>query len=116
MREITKIINGNEYIFINSYRKNRSGFVHESELKKNGQNIGKNKCQYYNRTWEVYTYQTVMQGIVYNLMKEFTESFKDLWKEKHGFKRLNSDRRKMFMEDLEKESEYMELKELYSML
>lgn len=116
MREITKIINGNEYIFINSSRGNRSGFVHESELIKNGWTIGKNKCQYYNRTWEAYTYQSVMKGLVYGLIEDFTKAFKDSWKEKHGIKRLTEAKRKTMMEDLEKMPSYIELKELYSLL
>ena len=116
MRELTKIINGNEYIFINSCRGNRSGFVHESELLKNNWTIGHNKCQYYNRTWEVYTYQTVMKGLVYNLMENFKESFKESWKKSHGIKRLVESKKKLMIEELENNSEYAELKALYSAL
>lgn len=111
-----KTINGAEYEFINDCYGNRSGFVHESNLKKDGRFIGHNKCQYYNRTWEVYTYQTVMKGLVYNLMEELKESFKESWKESHGVKRLVESKRKLMMEDLEKMPSYMDLKELYSSL
>ena len=111
-----KTINGAEYEFINSSRGNRSGFVHESELYKNDRLIGRNKCQYYNRTWECYTYQTVMKSLVYNLMEELKESFKDSWKEAHGVKRLVEAKKKLMMEDLEKMPSYMDLKALYSLL
>ena len=43
---VKKTVNGNEYLFINSFRGNRSGFVHESKLYKNGRLIGENKSLY----------------------------------------------------------------------
>lgn len=118
MRELTKIINGMEYKFINDSYGNSSGFVHKTELFKNGIRIGHNKCQYYNRTWEAYTYQSVMKGLVYTLLEEIKESYKNAWKEKYGIKRLTESKKKTMMEDLENEkiADYMELKELYAML
>lgn len=113
-----KNINGNEYMFINSFRGNRSGFVHETELYKNDRLIGRNKCQYYNRTWECYTYQSVMKGCVRDLMDEFMENFKTNWKDTHEVKRLTEAKRKAMEEDFESHMPvyYAELKELYSML
>jgi len=118
MNEVMKIINGNEYIFINVFRGNRSGFVHESELMRNNWIIGKNKVQYYNRTWERYTYQTVMKGLVSMLMESVMEDFKTEWKESHGIKRLTKQKKETMMEDFQNNmpEEYAELKELYSML
>ena len=114
----TILINGNEYLFINTFRGNRSGFVHETELMLNNWILGRNKVQYYNRTWEVYTYQTVMKGCVSQLMEELMEEFKNNWKSTHGIKRLTEAKRKAMMEDFENNTpvEYAELKELYSML
>lgn len=116
MREITKIINGIEYKFVNECYGNSSGFVHKTDLFKDGKCIGHNKCQYYNRTWEVYTYQSVMKGLVYGLIEDFSKAFRDSWKEKHGIKRLTETKRKTMMEDLEKMPSYIELKELCSLL
>lgn len=111
-------INGNEYIFINSFRANRSGFVHESELLKNNWSMGAHKVQYYNRTWERYTYQTVMMGLIHNLLDEIKEEYKNAWKESHGVKRLTEAKRKAMMEDFEGNlsKDYVELVQLYSML
>lgn len=111
-------INGNEYIFVNIWRKNYSGFVHETELMKNNWIIGQNKVQYYNRTWEVYTYQTVMKGCVSKLMDDCMEEYKNAWKDAHGIKRLTEAKRKAMMEDFEKNTpmDYAELKEIYSKL
>ena len=119
MSDLTrKNINGNEYLFINSFRGNYSGFVHETELYKNDRFIGENKIQYYNRTWECYTYQSVMKGLVYDLMENYIEDYKDTWKNTHGIKRLTEAKRKEMMEHFESNTpeEYAELKELYAML
>ena len=115
---VRKIINGNEYIFYNSFRGNRSGFVHETELYKNNYNIGWNKMQYYNRTWECYTYQSVMKGLVSSLMESAMEEFKNAWKESHGIKRLTKEKKESMMEDFKNNPpmEYSELEELYKML
>ena len=115
---VRKKINGNEYVFINSFRGNRSGFVHETELYKNDYNIGWNKVQYYNRTWESYTYQSVMKGLVSALMESHLDEYKNAWKEEHGIKRLTESKRKIMQEELQKNppAEYLELKELYAML
>lgn len=119
MSSITrKSINNNEYMFINNSRGNRSGFVHETQLFKNGQPIGENKIQYYNRTWENYQFQSVMRGIVYALIDEAKESFKNAWKDSHGIKRLTEAKRKAMQEDFEKNppENYGDLAELLSSL
>lgn len=115
---VKKKINGNEYMFINHFRGNRSGFVHETELFKNDRFIGENKIQYYNRTWECYAYQSVMKGCVSMLMEEIFENFKTAWKNDHNIKRLTEAKRKAMMEDFENNPpiDHAELKELYSML
>lgn len=118
MREVMKTINGREYLFINNSRGNRSGFVHETELMRDNWIIGKNKVQYYNRTWEVYTYQTVMKGLVSSLMESEKEEYKTEWKNKHGVKRLTEAKRKVMEEEFKKNPPelYTELSELYRQL
>ena len=119
MSSITKkTINGSEYTFINTSRGNRSGFVHETELYKGALYLGKNKCQYINRTWERYEYQSVMRGLVYSLVENFKSEYIARWKADNGVKRLTAKKReeleKNFSEN--KSSLYSELKELYMSL
>lgn len=40
------------------------GFRHLATLHKNGYEIAKAKCCYYNRTWESYKYQSVLKGLL----------------------------------------------------
>lgn len=115
---IRKTVNGNEYTFYNSFRGNRSGFVHETELVKNGRIIARNKVQYYNRTWERYTYETVMKGAVNILMDEEEKAYETAWKENHGIKRLTKEKRNTMEMDFWKNmpETYKEIVELGSML
>jgi hypothetical protein len=49
--------------FKNTYNSSRSGFSHTSELY-NGNLIATAKCNYINRTWEVYPFQSSMRQAV----------------------------------------------------
>ena len=118
MSTTTKIINGNEYTFINNSRGNRSGFVHETKLYKNNALIGQNKVQYYNRTWECYTYQSVMKGVVYTLINAEYEAFKNEYKERHNIKRLTKAKETEVYKELSliEQSLYADMLELYTTL
>ena len=113
-----KVINNNEYEFVNHSRSNRSGFVHETELYRNNVLIGKYKVQYYNRTWECYQFQSVMRGILYNLMNESLKRFKANYKAKHNIKRLTKAKEAEMMLDFaeNKSTLHADLQELYKML
>lgn len=113
---IRKTIGENEYRFYNSSRGNRSGFVHETFLYKNEFLKVETKCQYYNRTWEVYTYQTVMKRAVSILMDDFAERYKEEYKKRMNIKRMTANKKEEFLVELNHDADYMELKELYNML
>lgn len=118
MTIVKKTVNGNEYEFVNDFRGNRSGFVHETTLFRNGKMEGVNKIQYYNRTWECYEYQSVMKGLVSELLEDCRKAWETAWKNEHGIKRLTEAKRNIMMEEFENDmpKNYAELKELYAML
>lgn len=118
MATMTKTINGNEYTFYNNWRGNRSGFVHETELYKNGRFMGRNKIQYYNRTWESYDFQSVMIGVVRELLDDCRKSFESSWKNARNIKRLTEAKRQEMTAEFEGNlpEDYVEFYELYSML
>lgn len=113
-----KTINGNEYTFVNHSRGNRSGFVHETELYKNGVQWGAYRIQYYNRTWECYQFQSVMRGAIRNVIDEEFERFKANWKSVNNVKRLTKAKNDAMMQDFadNKPAYYAELQELYKTL
>lgn len=42
----------------------RYGFRHLATLLRNGSEVSKAKACYYNRTWERYTYESVLKGLL----------------------------------------------------
>ena len=89
LSENEKIIHGiSDIMFVNSSRNTRNGFAHDSELFINGRNYGKNTCHYLNRTWECFRYQSVMKGLVYNLIEDRKATLKASYKSENGLARL----------------------------
>lgn len=89
MELIEKIIDGVKFTFVNDAGSNRSGFYHDTTLLQNGREIGRNRSQYYNRTWESYKYQSCMKTTVHNtIKKELLEDFES-YKKMHGVSRLS---------------------------
>ena len=46
------------------WKKTRNGFKHTASLMRSGRNIDEVKCCYLNRTWERYTYESVLQKLL----------------------------------------------------
>ena len=82
--------------FINSYGKTRNGFYHKTELYIDSEFILECKCNYLNRTWESYPYQSIMKDALYEAIES------EILREKNlkGIKRLT----KQLRETIEKES------------
>lgn len=53
-----------EYAVVCEFVSTRSGFKHVAVLLMNGVEIDRTKCCYINRTWERYTYQSVLCKII----------------------------------------------------
>lgn len=88
MELVEKTIDGVKFTFVNDAGTNRSGFYHTTTLLQNGWEIGRNRAQYYNRTWESYRYQSCMKCTVSNVIKkELLEDFES-FKKMHGVSRL----------------------------
>lgn len=65
-----------EYYIICESKDTRSGFKHEANLLRNGYSIAKSKICYLNRTWERFTYESVLNKII-------SDNFKEIEKEKY---------------------------------
>lgn len=98
--EIKKFtVNGKEYEFVNSSRNTRSGFAHDTTLFINGVENAEHTCHYLNRTWECYTYQTVMMGAVRELINDRRIRLERKYKEDNGFSKL-TDKRRLELENI----------------
>jgi hypothetical protein len=56
----------NQYNVVCNWQNTRYGFRHVATLHKNGYEIAKAKCCYYNRTWESYEYESVLLKVIEN--------------------------------------------------
>lgn len=68
--EIKKIIckNGREYNIVNETWETSRAWGHKSTLLINGRDIDEYSVRYYNRTWEMYTYQTCMSLLINSII------------------------------------------------
>ena len=110
MKTIKIKINGKEYLFICSARNTRTGFAHDCHLLINGVDKMESHAYYINRTWEVYTYQTVCLKSIDLLIQDRSDILKDRFMESHGYKKLTQKRAAIFASELEKDQTIMEFK------
>lgn len=74
----TATVNGNTYV-INCYGQDTSyGFRHVAFLKRNGYEEQLAKATYYNRTWERFTYETVLEKAIEKLPKADQQGLHDI--------------------------------------
>lgn len=70
--------------FKNTYKSSRNGFSHTSILYNDDKLISEAKCNYINRTWEVYPFQSSMRQAVAKAIDNEIKTIKD----QSGIKRL----------------------------
>ena len=115
--ELKKItICGKEVEFVNQYRNTRMGFAHDTTMFVDGRQYGTATCNYYNRTWECYTYQTVMLTVVHNLSEARQSYLKDRFKADHNYQKMTPKRTQEFEVVLNDDEEYKFYQTLYKRL
>ena len=114
--EIKKIIckNGREYNIVNEYWETSRAWGHKSTLVAPWGEVESHKVRYYNRTWESYTYQTCMGGLLDTILEDNLKSYITQYKEKNDIARLTSLQKDMIKaewQEKEYTQELMEIKE-----
>ena len=81
--------------FINTAKSTRSGFYHKTELYIDSEFILECKCNYLNRTWESYPYQSIMKDALYEAIES------EILREKNlkGIKRLTKQLRETIVKE-----------------
>ena len=113
MKKLTFKINNDEFTFVNDSESTRYGFRHTCVMFINDYHRTTIYHSYYNRTYESYTYQTVMLEAVQEVMNEIYENELQDYKEKNGIKRLTAAKRKEFENGLDNKT-YKNLQEAYA--
>ena len=114
--EIKKIIckNGREYNIVNETWETSRAWGHKSTLVAPWGEVESHKVRYYNRTWESYTYQTCMGGLLNSILENDLKDYITQYKEKNDIARLTSPQKDMIKaewQEKEYTQELMEIKE-----
>ena len=107
-----KAITINGYTFQCKYNLTRSGFSHVCTLIKDGELLSEAKSNYLNRTWERYTYQSVMREAVWKLIIQKEKDFLNEYKKEKGLGILSKDRKREVLAIFYSQPEIKELEEL----
>lgn len=112
--EIRKIKckSGNEYNIVNEYWETSRAWGHKSTLIAPWGEVESRKVRYYNRTWESYTYQTCMSGLLDTILENNLKSYIAQIKEVRGITRLLKSTREEIENDWNKKEYTQDLKEI----
>ena len=112
--EIRKIKckSGNEYNIVNEYWETSRAWGHKSTLVAPWGEVESRKVRYYNRTWESYTYQTCMSGLLDTILENNLKSYIAQIKEVRGITRLLKSTREEIENDWNKKEYTQDLKEI----
>ena len=72
-----------------NWRSNRSGFVHEWELYFKNHYVWEDKIQYYNRTWERFSYESLMKNLFIDFL--YTKDWRFLEENKEDIVKISND-------------------------
>ena len=112
--EIKKIIckNGREYNIINEYWETSRAWGHKSTLVAPWGEVESHKVRYYNRTWERYTYESCMSGLINTILEDNLKSYITRYKEKNDITRLTSLQKDMIKAEWQEKEYIQELMEI----
>ena len=114
--EIRRIVckNGRVYNIVNETWETSRAWGHKSTLVAPWGEVESRKVKYINRTWERYTYESCMSGLINTILEDNLKSYITQYKEKNGIARLTSlqkDIIKAEWQEKEYTQELMEIKE-----
>ena len=114
--EIKKIIckSGREYNIVNETWETSRAWGHKSTLIAPWGEVESHKVRYYNRTWERYTYESCMSGLIETILEDNLKSYITQYKEKNDITRLTSLQKDMIKAEWQQQEytqELMEIKE-----
>lgn len=97
-------INGHDISFYNRSEGTRNGFRHVSSMFLDHEHVGCGICNYLNRTWEWYTFQTSMIRAVENRMDERSDRLESIYRRNNNIKRMTAAKRGEFEKILDADS------------
>ena len=114
--EIRRIVckNGRVYNIVNETWETSRAWGHKSTLIAPWGEVESRKVKYLNRTWERYTYESCMSGLIETILEDNLKSYITQYKEKNDITRLTSLQKDMIKTEWQQQEytqELMEIKE-----
>ena len=112
--EINKIKckSGKEYNIVNESWATSNSWGHKSTLIAPWGEVESHKVRYQNRTWERYTYESCMSGLINTILEDNLKSYITQYKEKNGITRLTSLQKDMIKAEWQQQEYIQELMEI----
>ena len=112
--EIKKIIckSGREYNIVNETWETSRAWGHKSTLVAPWGEVESRKVKYINRTWERYTYESCMSGLINTILEDNLKSYITQYKEKNDITRLTSLKKDMIKAEWQEKEYIQELMEI----
>lgn len=105
-----KVINGNVWQLVNESWSNSYAWGHRTNVIRNGYDYGEHKVRYYNRTWEMYTFQTCMSSAINTIYENEQKWFIDNWKRRNNIDKFKKGQKQEVIKLFEQEEIAQELK------
>ena len=85
---------GNKIELVNESWSTSRSWGHKTNVIVNGYDYGEHKVRYYNRTWEMYTYQTCMSGAIREIMENKITRYLENYKYTNNITRFKKGQKK----------------------
>lgn len=108
-----KRITGKSFEFVNEYYETSNSWGHKSTLLINGAEWESVKIRYYNRTWECYTYQSVMYKVLEAYKERKLKNFLDIYLYNTGKTRFGKGEKEKTIKEFEKSEDGKIIKKLH---
>lgn len=107
-----ELIKYKDITIILEFKSNYNGFRHIATLIFGTSERAKTNIQYYNRTWETFTYQSIINKIINQELESIEQLQKRIYKESNNIKRLTKEKEKEVLKVCNNITYYKQLKAL----
>lgn len=105
-------LNNENWLILCKYKSNKNGFSHLVYIYENDLLIGTGRCNYINRTWEMYDYQTTIIKALNNAINNYWLGYIDTFKQDTKIQRLSKNKKELLQQTFELQDYIMTIKKL----
>lgn len=98
---------GNKIELVNESWSTSRSLGHKTNVIINGCDYGEHKVRYYNRTWEMYTYQTCMSGAIREIIENKITRFIENYREENNITRFKKGQKEQLINEFKTTDDLM---------